>query len=608
MSPRPPKNNNLSRFRDPTKVRAGRKKLFEELKGYYLWILLGAIFITGSVVIALISPQIVKEMTNEIATPSRLPNSEIDLDFVTKQGILMAILYSVSAVLGFISSFIFTSVGEYFSKDLRKRIAAKLNRLPLSYFDSTKTGDILSRVTNDVDSISESLRSAISSMIQAVFSLVGVIIAMFLSSWQLALIVLASLPLVLIVIGVMNFLAMPRFRQRQHVLGELEGIVEENYDGQMIIQSFGAEERTNQAFKEKNAELGRAMFEAQFFGGFMMPASNLVSYLAVAAVFLVAGLLMDQDSGISFGTISAFLIYINLFQSPLSTLAQAVNTMQSGSAASFRVYEFLGQKEQEDEDGKARKFLVGEQEQVAGAVTFDHVNFSYDPSREIIHDFSAKLQAGQKIAIVGPTGAGKTTMVNLLMRFYETNSGDILIDGVKTKDMPREEVRDLFAMVLQDTWVFEGSIRDNLIYNSKGISDEELWDVLGKCGLKHYVETLPGKLDYVLKDSSEISGGERQLLTLARAMLKKAPLLILDEATSNVDTRTEAKIQKAMDLLMKGKTSFVIAHRLSTITNADLILVMKDGNIVEQGKHEELMERNGFYASLYNSQFAGESI
>ena len=431
---------------------------------------------------------------------------------------------------------------------------------------------------------------------------------MFVTAWQLALIVLASLPLVVAVLGVMNFLAMPRFRQRQHVLGELEGIVEENYGGQLIIQSFGAEERANEAFAAKNKELGRAMFEAQFFGGFMQPAMNLVSYLAIAAVCLTGGLLMDNDPAMSFGTISAFLVYINLFQSPLSSLAQGVNMLQSGSAASYRVYEFLGQQEQESEEGKGRKLLIHGDEEIKGQVSFDHVNFSYDPSREIIHDFSAHLSPGQKIAIVGPTGAGKTTMVNLLMRFYETSAGDISIDGVKIKEMARTEVRDLFAMVLQDTWVFEGSIRENLVYNSENVPDEDLWAVLKQCGLKHYVETLPGQLDYVLKDSSEISGGERQLLTIARASLKKASLLILDEATSNVDTRTEAKLQKAMDALMKGKTSFVIAHRLSTITNADWILVMKDGNIVEQGKHEDLMKQNGFYASLYNSQFAGEAI
>ena len=385
--------------------------------------------------------------------------------------------------------------------------------------------------------------------------------------------------------------------------------MEENFTGQTVIQAFDAGERKGAEFEKANVNMRGAMFKAQAISGVMQPLMNFVSYFAYAAVCVVGGLLMNEGGIISYGTIAAFLVYVNLFQSPMSQLAQAMNSLQMVAASAGRVYDFLEEEELSDESGKTRKLIGADgKEHIRGEVEFKNVHFGYTPDKVIISNFSAKVKPGMKVAIVGPTGAGKTTIVNLLMRFYELSGGDIIIDGVSIKDMPREEIHDIFGMVLQDTWIFEGSIKENILFSKTGVSEDRLDEICKEAGIYHYVHTLPGGLDYVLENESSVSGGQRQMITIARAMAENAPLLILDEATSNVDTRTEELIQRSMDKLVEGRTSFVIAHRLSTIRNADLILVMKDGNIIEQGTHDELISQNGFYAGLYNSQFAGEGV
>ena len=495
-----------------------------------------------------------------------------------------------------------TTISQNMCRSLRTQISGKINRVPLRYFDAHPYGDTLSRVTNDVDTIGNSMQQAVSMVVQSVCMLIGVLIAMFVTCWQLALTVLIIVPFMAVLLLVIMKFSQPQFRKQQDELAVLNGKVEENYSGQLVIKAFNAEKRAGADFERTNRRLRKSTFLSQALSGIMQPAMTFISYFAYAAVCVVAGLMIaTPESGVTYGTLSAFLLYINLFQSPLSQIAQAANVLQSAAAASGRVFDFLEEEELSDESGKARQLTDG----VRGEVEFRHVRFGYSEDRIIIPDFFAKIRPGWKVAIVGPTGAGKTTMVNLLMRFYEVNSGDILIDGVSVKDMPREEVHDLFGMVLQDTWMFQGTLRENIAY-SKQVSDEQLKAACDAAGITHYISTQPGGLDYYVENGDEISGGQKQLITIARAMVENAPMLILDEATSNVDTRTEELIQTAMDNLTRGRTSFVIAHRLSTIKNANLILVMNQGNIVEQGTHDELIAKNGFYAQLYNSQFAGE--
>lgn len=582
------------------------KNIVGTSKRFYWAIGLAAFLVLCSVVISIYSPQVLKQMTNAIAAGAG--NGTIDLAEVGRCGMILAGLYLGSAILTYGSSFLLTGVTQKYANQLRKSIIEKINKIPLAYFDSRQVGDILSRVTNDVDSIAQSLDQTISMLLQAAFMLIGSLIGMFCTSWIMALTAMVSLPLMALFLTMIMKLAMPQFVKRQEQIGMINGAVEEKFSGQLVIKLFDADERENAKFEEKNQTLGKTMFRAQFFGGLMQPLMQFISYFAYIAVMVVGGVLMiDGGYGVSFGTITAFLVYVRLFQQPMTQIAQAMNTLQTTTAASKRVFDFLEEKELSDESSKKRVFpLVDGKPQIRGEVEFRHVHFSYDPSREIVHDFSAKVKPGSKVAIVGPTGAGKTTMVNLLMRFYEVDSGDILIDGVSTKQMSRQEIHDIFGMVLQDTWVFDGTMRENIIYNSKDVSDEELKEIAKQANIYYLVRTLPGKFDCHLDNAGSISAGQKQLLTIARAMVRKSPLLILDEATSNVDTRTEELVQEAMDNLTKGRTSFVIAHRLSTIKNADLILVMRDGNVVEQGTHESLMAQNGFYASLYNSQFSFE--
>ncbi len=582
-------------------------KMFGSMKRFFVPIIIASVLLIVSVLCQIYAPQKVSDVTNTLSSVVAGADNTQALSDLQGYCITLIIIYSVVALCSYIASFTFVTISQMYAKGLRKQVAAKINRIPLSYFDSHQYGDILSTLTNDVDNIGTSLQNTISSLIQSAFTLVGVVIAMFITSWQMSLAVLVSLPLMLIMMIVVIKFAQPQFRRRQDSLAKIDSIVEEDYSGQLIIKCFNAEERSTEKFEKANEYNRTAAFKAQIFGGLMQPITSFISYFAYAAVFVVGGLLIAEDIGFTYGTISSFMIYVNLFQSPLSQIAQVMNTLQTASASSSRVFDFLEQPEMSDETEKEFK-LRGEdgKEHIEGRVEFRHVNFSYDASREIIHDFSATVEPGMKVAIVGPTGAGKTTMVNLLMRFYEINSGEILIDGVNIHDMPREEIHDIFGMVLQDTWVFEGSVRENLVYNTENVSDERVEYCYTEANLGHYIKTLPGGLDYVIQDEQSISGGQKQLMTITRAMIKEAPLLILDEATSNVDTRTEERIQEAMDKLTQGRTSFVIAHRLSTIRNADLILVMKDGNIIEQGNHDSLMEQNGFYASLYNAQFTND--
>ncbi len=584
---------------------SGLKAQGEIKKGFVIALIVSSLLMIGSVVCQIIAPSILKELTNEIAY-NALSHS-IDIDFIIEKALILILIYALVGVSSYVSSYVMTTISQLLSMRLRTKITKKINDVPLSYFDSHQFGDILSRLTNDVDQIGQSLQQSVSMIVQSVLLIIGVLIAMFVTSWQMALTTLISVPFMAVFLIIVTKFAMPQFRARQETLGDVNAVVEEDYNGQLVIKCFNAEEKVKADFERSNQALKNAMFKAQCFGGLMQPLVSFISYVAYAAVFVVGGLLVVNDPAFSYGIITEFMIYVNLFQSPLSQIAQAMNTMQMAAASSSRVFSFLNEKELEDESDK--KYLFKDEngkEQVKGQVEFKNVCFSYDDSREIIHNFSAKISPGMKVAIVGPTGAGKTTLVNLLMRFYEVTSGEILIDGVSSKDMPREEIHDIFGMVLQDTWLFRGTIKENLVYNTKNVEQETIDKACKEANIAHYIKVLPGGYNYLLEDESSVSGGQKQLMTIARAMIKDAPLLILDEATSNVDTRTEEKIQEAMDRMTKGRTSFVIAHRLSTIKNADLILVMRNGNIIEQGTHDQLMAQNGFYASLYNSQFSFE--
>ena len=473
--------------------------------------------------------------------------------------------------------------------------------MPLNYFDTTQFGDILSVITNDVDTLSTSLQNSISLLVNSVVMLIGVIIAMFIASWQMAIVVLCSLPVMLIIILLTFKKALPLFNENQKVLGEVNATVEENYSGQLVIKAFNAEKLKISEFKKKNDLLGSILYRSQAWGGLIEPAMQFVSYLTYAAVLITAGLLIASNPAkFDMGIITGFIVYVSLFQEPLAQIGQASSTIQLGTAACNRVFDFLEKEELPAEEQK--EFLL-DHSKIRGEVEFKDVCFGYDPTKLTIKHFSGKIAPGMKVAIIGPTGAGKTTLVNLLMRFYELTSGDILVDGVSIKEMSRQELRDIFGMILQETWVINGTLRENIVYNLKDVDENRLQEILEETNLSHYVDSLPQGLDTEIQKESALSAGQKQLVTIARAMTENAPMLILDEATSNVDTRTEILIQKAMDSLTSGRTSFVIAHRLSTIKNADLIFVMKDGNIVETGNHDSLMKLGGLYSEIYNSQF-----
>lgn len=577
----------------------GRMKPY--IRGFQLPFLLAVIGAIVSATVTVIGPDKLKEITNTITkglTPTAtgmIPG--IDLDKVGKIALTLAILYVISAVVGYIQSFTVATIVQRFSQRLRKAIQTKIDKVPLNYFDSHSQGDTLSRVTNDVDLLGQSLNQSLGTLVTSTMLLIGSIFMMFHSNVSMALTAIGPVLIGFVLVMVIMGSSQPLFKRQQNNLAAINGYVEEIYSGHNVVTSYNAAGETSETFKKLNTNLYKSMWQSQFLSGIMMPLMIFVGNFGYVMVCVV-GAVKVINGDITMGDVVAFMTYVRIFSQPLSQIAQAFTQMQSATAAMSRVFEFLEEDEMEDESDKERQLS-----DVNGEVTFDNVFFGYSKDKTIIHDFSAVAKPGQKVAIVGPTGAGKTTIVNLLMKFYEIDKGQITIDGVDTRLMTREEVHDQFSMVLQDTWLFEGTIKENLIYNQENITDEQVIAAAKAVGVHHFIMTLPKGYDTYLDDSVTLSIGQKQLLTIARALLKDSPLLILDEATSSVDTRTEELIQKAMDKLMEGRTSFVIAHRLSTIRNADLILVMKDGNIIEQGNHDDLMQQGGFYADLYNSQF-----
>ncbi len=580
----------------PNNFNLAVKKLMHYLNKYKFRIIFALIFSAFSSVLAIISPKRLEKLINTIIAGII---TGIDIDKVKEIMFALIIIYVLSAIFDYLEKYLMVDATNKFAKELREKISHKINKLPLKYFDTHTSGDILSRVTNDIDTVSQNLNNSLGTFVSAITLLVGCLIMMFKTNWIMALTSIFSSIIGLVLMMIILSKAQKYFVMRQEELGKLNGHIEEIYSSQTLVKAYNGEKNAWDKFAKLNENVYTCNLKSEFLGGMMPSIMGFIGNFGYVAVCVV-GALLTMKGTISFGVIVAFIMYVRLFANPLSQIAQSLNSMQSVTAASERVFEFLEEKEMTDESKLKGKLNP---KKVKGNIEFKHVKFGYDDEKLIIKDFSAKVKPGEKIAIVGPTGAGKTTMVNLLEKFYEINDGDITIDGVSIKDLKRENIHDLFIMILQDTWLFNGSIRDNIKYNNNA-TDEEIWNALKVVGAEHYVKSLPKGLDYEVGDSENISAGQRQLLTIARGMIKDAPFLILDEATSNVDTRTEELVQKAMDKLTKGRTSFIIAHRLSTIKNADLILVMKDGNIIEQGNHNELLKQNGFYADLYNSQFS----
>lgn len=530
----------------------------------------------------------------------KLVEPKMNMKSIKKLALILASMYVLSALFTFIEQISMTDVSNKFAKKLRKNISTKINKLPLKYFDKNSTGDILSRVTNDVDTIAQSMNQSLATLVSSIVLFVGTIIMMFVTNWVMAITAILSSLIGFVFMFMVLGKSQKYFSMRQKELGKLNGHIEEVYSGLNVVKVYNGKKEADKKFDEYNKNVYIANQKSQFLSGLMMPMMNFIGNFGYVAVCIV-GALLAMNNKISFGVIVAFITYVRLFTSPLSQIAQAMTSMQSTAAASERVFEFLDEEEMDDQKDCLKHL---DKSKVKGNIEFKNVVFKYDGNElPTIKNFSAEAKSGQKIAIVGPTGAGKTTMVNLLMKFYEINSGDILIDGVSTKELTRENIHDLFTMVLQDTWMFNGTVKENIIYNRDHINDDQVTEVCKIVGLDHFIKTLPNGYNSVIKENDNVSAGQKQLITIARGMLEDAPFLILDEATSNVDTRTEELVQKAMDKLTEGRTSFIIAHRLSTIKNADLILVMKDGNIIETGNHDELMKKKGFYADLYNSQF-----
>ena len=523
---------------------------------------------------------------------------KMNIDNIKKITIVLIIIYVLSTLFSYFEQYLMSETSNRFAEDLRKRISNKINKLPLKYFDKNQTGDILSRVTNDVDTVAQTLNQSLATMVSAIVLFFGTLIMMFYTNWIMAITAVLSVMFGFAFMGFVLAKSQKYFIARQTELGKLNSHVEEVYSNLVVVKAYNGKKESTEKFNTLNQNLYEANRKSQFISGLMMPMMQFVGDFGYVAVCIV-GALLASSGKITFGVIVEFMTYVRLFSSPLSQIAQAFTSMQSTAAASERVFEFLDEEELPAEEVK----YILKPEEVKGKISFEHVHFGYDESREIIKDFTVEAMPGQKIAIVGPTGAGKTTLVNLLMKFYEINSGDIKIEGISTKELSRENIASLFTMVLQDTWLFEGTIRENIAFNRDNLTDEEIFEVCDKIGITHFIKSLPDGLNTQMNENDSISAGQKQLITIARGMLENTPFLILDEATSNVDTRTEELVQKAMDKLTEGRTSFIIAHRLSTIKNADIILVMNDGNIIEQGNHEELMKKESFYAKLYNSQF-----
>lgn len=586
----------------PKKFKKTLKEMARYLKPYFPLILIAVVASVIATILQIIGPDKLKLITDEITKglPKMVKGkpvmAAIDMDKVKSITMMLVIFYGSSLLLNLLQRFIMADVTQKISKSFREKIANKVNKLPFSYFDNTTFGDILSRVTNDVDTISQSLNQSVGSLLTSVVMLVGTVVMMIYNSGILTVTTILSSLVGFVVIIIIMKKSQKHFKAQQENLGDINGQIEEVYTGHNVIKAYNAGEMMIDEFEETNTKLYTSAWKSQFLSGLMMPVMQFAGNFSYVMVCIVGGALAINGK-ISFGVIVAFMIYVRLFTNPLSDIAQSFNTLQRAAAAGERVFEFLNEKELEEEN------VTEKLDRAKGEVEFKDVRFGYNPDKIIIKDFSVKVNPGEKIAIVGPTGAGKTTIVNLLMRFYEINDGQILVDGIDTKKLSRDNLRDQFCMVLQDSWIFEASVRENITFGEENITDEELIDVCKRVNLDHFIRTLPQGYDTILNDKQSLSQGQLQLLTIARAMVSHAPMLILDEATSSVDTRTEIIVQDAMDELAKGRTSFVIAHRLSTIKNADLILVMKDGDIVEKGKHDELLKRQGFYAQLYNAQF-----
>lgn len=584
------------------------KKLVHFCRHYIPAIIVALVLGAIGTVCQIVGPDKLKDMTNEIAKGlPALVNGKpvlgaIDMDAVTHIAWLLVALYVGYAVLCYVQSWMMANVTQRTAQELREAISVKINKLPLRYFDKVSYGDVLSRITNDVDAIGQTLGQSVGSLITSVTLFVGALIMMFYNNVIMTVCAIASSLVGLLIMGAIMKVSQKYFSRQQIALGDVNGHVEEMYAGHTVVKAYCGEADSIRVFEKYNGDLYDSGWKSQFLSGLMMPLMNFVGNFGYVVVCVV-GAVLAMDGKIEFGVIVAFMMYIRLFTQPLSQFAQAFQNLQRCAAASERVFSFLEEPEMADESDK-QALLGVNGKPVRGDVEFSHVRFGYDPSKTIINDFSASVKSGQKVAIVGPTGAGKTTMVNLLMRFYEISGGSIAIDGVDTKSVPRWNVHDQFSMVLQDTWVFRGTVRENIAYSKPDVTDKQIEDACKAVGLHHYIMSLPNGYDTVLDDKATLSQGQKQLLTIARAMVEDAPILILDEATSSVDTRTEELIQKAMDALTVDRTSFVIAHRLSTIRDADMILVMNHGDIVESGTHEELLAKGGFYADIYNSQFA----
>ncbi len=577
------------------------KNIILYIRKYRIIMILAVIFAMLGSILTLFGPSQLTDLTDEILLGIKNsmmdPNGGINMDAIYSIGLFLGIIYGVSYILSILQGVIISNVMQRTSKNLRSDIALKINRLPMSYFSKNSKGDILSRVTNDVDTVGQTLSQSVGTFISAVTLLIGSVVMMLITNIPLTITAILSTILGFVIMMIVMKSSQKYFKEQQDYLGQINGHIEEMYTGHNVVRVYNGEDKAIEVFDNINEKLKGSSFKAQALSGLMMPIMTFIGNFGYVAVCIV-GALLAVDGHISFGIIVAFMVYIRLFTQPLGQIAQAMQNLQSGTAAAERVFEFLEEVEMSNEESKTK--VLGK---VVGNVEFANVHFGYEKDKTIINDFSTKVKSGQKIAIVGPTGAGKTTIVNLLMRFYDVNSGDILIDGTSILDVKRDEVHSQFSMVLQDTWIFEGTLRENLVYATKGVSDKDLDNAVIAVGLHHFVKTLENGYDTILNDKLELSQGQRQQITIARAMLADKPMLILDEATSSIDTRTELLIQSAMDKLMNGRTSFVIAHRLSTIRNADLILVMKDGDVIESGNHVELLKQGGFYSELYNSQF-----
>lgn len=574
-------------------------KLMKYSKKYFPLIFCAIFLAVAGTVLIILGPNYLSDLTNHITNNMMIG---IDFEFVLKIGLILVSFYSAGFLLNYLQNYITVVVSNKLSKELRQDISKKMNNIPFKYYDKTTYGEILSTIVNDVDTLGYTISNSVVTIISSSALLIGSLVMMFITNWIMAFIAIAATLVGFVIMAVIMAKSQKYFNAQQNSLAELNGHIEEIYSGHDIVKVSNANDETIKSFGKINKKLYVNAWKSQFFSGLMGPLMGFIGNFGYVAV-CISGALLVMNGTIGIGSIVSFMIYIRLFTQPLSQIAQAFTNIQSGAAASERVFSFLEEQELSDESSKT---LVLEPSQVKGNIEFKNVKFGYDENKIIIPDFSAKVKAGQKIAIVGPTGAGKTTLVNLLMRFYELNDGQITIDGIPSSDLTRENIHDLFGMVLQDTWLFEGTIKENLVFNKENVPDEEIVKACEACGVDHFIRTLPNGYDMVLDDNTAISAGQKQLMTIARAMIQNAPMLILDEATSSVDTRTEELIQKAMDKLTKNRTSFVIAHRLSTIKNADLILVMKDGNIIEKGKHKQLLAANGFYADLYNSQFSSK--